>query len=176
MVAAHTTAAEVWMPVVGYEGWYSVSSLGRIRRDKTWCGTTAGLILKPQLQRNKYLRVYLWKDGKGRLVSVHRVVATAFHGIPEPGMFVNHKNGERSDNCEWNLEWVTPSENSRHADVVLGKYYRGESNHSSKLTDAQVVEIRRLLLAGNSGPSIAKRFGIAHSHVYRIKHRQCRST
>lgn len=174
MVATHITAAEVWKPVVGYEGWYSASSLGRIRRDKTWNGTTAGLILKPQLQRNQYLRVYLWKNGNGRFVSVHRIVASAFHGRPESRMFVNHKNGDRTDNRPENLEWCTPAENSRHADVVLGKCYRGEKNRNAKLSDAQVVEIRQLLVNGHSGPSIAKRFGIAHSHVYRIKHGQSR--
>ena len=69
---------EDWRPVVGYEGWYEVSSLGRVRRARPGLGARVGHILSPQLSNNGYLMVPLCREGCRRYRSVHRLVGEAF--------------------------------------------------------------------------------------------------
>jgi hypothetical protein len=88
---------------------YSVSSYGRIRNNKN------NKFLVPIL-RARYLTVNFCLPGKIRYSkSIHRLVAEAFIPNPENKPQVNHKNGNKSNNHDWNLEWVTSSENQVHA-------------------------------------------------------------
>jgi len=104
---------EVWKPVIGYKKLYSVSSLGRIRRDgKAMCGTWPGRILKGQKRgKGRYLNVTLL----GNSISVASIVARAFIGRKPRKLQINHKDGDRLNNCKGNLEYVTASENIKHA-------------------------------------------------------------
>lgn len=83
---------------------------------------------------------------------VHRLVATAFLPNPENRPQVNHINGVKIDNRACNLEWATPSENTAHAMLVLGRH------PNRKLTDSGVLEIRRLAAQGLTSKQIAERF------------------
>lgn len=115
---------EIWKDVKGYEGYYEVSSYGRVRRvdryvnsgirfnDKRFC---KGKILHQNLKRMGYLTVDLSKDNKVKTLFTHRLVATAFVDNPENKNVVNHKNLIKTDNHASNLEWVTSKENSQHA-------------------------------------------------------------
>lgn len=101
---------ERWLPVPGYEGFYDVSSLGRVRslpRTKT-----KGGILKPGRKGIGYQLVVL---SRGQLpqvsTSVHVIVAAAFLGPCPPGMEVRHKNGDPADNQVSNLTYGTHAEN-----------------------------------------------------------------
>ena len=100
---------EDWQAVPDWEGWYEVSNLGQVRRVKT------GRILKPGMGRAKYLVISLCRDSRKTTFLLHRLVAIAFWGQPGPRMEVNHRNGMKLDNRATNLEWVTRSENNRHA-------------------------------------------------------------
>ena len=60
------TPNEEWLPIVGYEGWYEVSSQGRVRRVKVASNTHAGFILRPHLDHNSYFQLCLYRDGKQR--------------------------------------------------------------------------------------------------------------
>src|SRR5437588_752798 len=107
-------AAEVWRPVVGHENRYEVSNLGRVRSIKSRARRGPGRLVG-SLNRAGYKYVRLSDDdGTSRLKEVHRMVLDAFHG-PRPLLVPDHLNDERSDNRIQNLEWVTPSENSRRA-------------------------------------------------------------
>ena len=106
---------EVWKDIAGYEGYYQVSSLGRVRRIKGGQGARAGKILKQFLRGRDYLAVYLTKDSKTITYSVHRLVAMAFIPNPVNKPQVNHKNGIKTDNQVENLEWTTCQENIQHA-------------------------------------------------------------
>lgn len=136
---------EIWKPVVGYEGWYSVSSLGKIRREKTGNGTWVGRILKPVFDSDGYVVVSLSKMSVEKLCKVHVLVMKAFIGNPLIGHQVNHKNGIKSNNLLSNLEYVTNSENRLHAfKIGLSTALKGEKNCFAKLKKHEVYRIRNL--------------------------------
>lgn len=87
---------------------YSISDIGEVRNDIT------GYILKPTIQQG-YAHVTIYIDKKGKRVKIHRLVANAFIPNPDNKPYVNHIDGIRSNNRVENLEWVTASENTRHA-------------------------------------------------------------
>src|SRR3972149_1183071 len=113
---------EVWSPISGYEGWYSVSSLGRIRRDAPYRNTFAGRILCQSMVRG-YPQVKLSRDNTVVQKKIHSLVAEAFLGIRPDGAEVNHRDANKANNAAENLEYVTPKENREHA-KALGLYPR----------------------------------------------------
>ncbi len=168
-----TAAAEEWRPVVGYEGWYEVSSLGRVRRIAPAPGTRAGWIQKAYLHHTGYPTVTLSKDGILHHFTVHRLVALAFLGSPNPGYEVNHKDGNKTHCAVSNLEYVTRQENVRHGFILgLNKplpRLRGEDAPWAKLTEQQVREIRSLK-GSLTMEQIGKRYGVARTtidHIFR---------
>jgi len=103
-----------------------------------------------------------------RNLYVHRLVATGFLGLPEKGMEVNHKDGNKTNNNVVNLEWLTRTENVRHAfanDLVTIR--RGEDSHSAKLTQNEVDRIRQLK-GEKTYRVIAKMFGVKYSTIAHI--------
>ena len=108
--------AEVWKDVVGYEGLYQVSNLGRLKSAPR--PRTKGGLLKPQYDRKGYLTFGLCKNGKSKMAKIHRLVAEAF--IPNPGKLpeVNHKDEQKDNNCVENLEWCTTQYNSNYGTRV----------------------------------------------------------
>jgi hypothetical protein len=109
---------EVWKDIPGYEGLYQVSSLGRIKsldRHRMDGRHYRERILKPSSDLAGYLSVELCKEGTGKRILVHRLVAQVFVPNPENKKEVNHINGTKADNRSENLEWNTSSENQLHA-------------------------------------------------------------
>lgn len=102
-------------------------------------------------------------DYKNKQLLVHRMVAEAFIPNPENKPQVNHKNGDKTDNRVENLEWVTASENVKHAYRELGIH-----PWNRKLTDEQVRAIRD---DNRLHREIAEDYGIAKSQVGFIKRR-----
>lgn len=114
MALVERNAGEQWKSVPGYEGLYSVSTCGRIRRDRV------NLISNPSIA-NGYRHIVLWKDGAAKGSGVHRLVMLAFRPVPNfEELQVNHIDGQKTNNNIANLEWVTPSQNIRHSIYVLG--------------------------------------------------------
>lgn len=119
---------EEWRPVVGYEGLYEVSSRGNVRGLAREVGYSGGgtrrwepKLLRQEAFSGKYKRVTLCKDGLTNRQSVHRILAKAFIPNPDGKPWVNHKDGNPSNNHVSNLEWCTPSENCLHGFRVLGR-------------------------------------------------------
>lgn len=101
---------ENWRPINGWEDKYEVSNTGLIRN------VINGKMLLQHDNGVGYKRVQLWRDGfGGKKEYVHRLVADAFLPRRNDRGEVNHKDGNRSNNAVGNLEWVTSSENTKHA-------------------------------------------------------------
>jgi len=92
-----------------------------------------GRRLKQHVSNSGYARVELFSNGSGRKFSVHRLVATAFVPNPHNKPQVNHIDGNKLNNAASNLEWVTQSENQKHA-YAIG-LQKGHHVSGRKLSD-----------------------------------------
>ena len=140
---------EEWRPVVGYEGEYAVSSIGRVKRVAGGMGAIAGRILRAKAPTKTcdYMRVQLCRKDRKRTFGIHVLVAEASHGRRPRGKYPNHKDCNKMNNTADNLEWLTQIQNQRHAvrnGRSGGRPLRGAENGRAKLTVAQVHEVRRL--------------------------------
>ena len=102
---------EIWKDVLGYEGKYRVSNIGRvysIPRPSTKGGFMTLLVDKG------YLYCHLKSFGKGKNIFIHRLVAKHYIDNPENKPQVNHIDGDKKNNIVSNLEWSTCQENISH--------------------------------------------------------------
>ena len=115
----------IWKDIKGYEGFYQVSNLGRVksvRREVNYCidGLKAKReekFLTLEMSNCGYLRVRLSINGESKKYSVHRLVATSFIPNSLNLSCVNHKNEDKTDNRVENLEWCTHKYNSNYGTV-----------------------------------------------------------
>lgn len=161
-------SAEAWLPVVGWEGLYSVSDLGRVRRDAPSASRFPPGLLRPGRTRFGYLHVQLCDRGRTATAKVHRLVALAFIGpAPSESHEVNHRDGVKANNALSNLEWCTRAENVRHArDIGLRPPLTGERHGRARLTIEQVREIRS---SSEAAMDLARRFGVGKTTVGQIR-------
>ena len=143
---------EIWKPVIGYEGFYEVSSHGRVRslpkaliRSNGSPFAKKGRLLPGTITETGYIAVALRKQSKQKVHYVHRLVCQAFLPNPTGKPQVNHVDGVRWNNFRENLEWATNGENALHSYRVLRHKrlsFPGESNGNAVLTEEQVRTIR----------------------------------
>ena len=158
---------EIWKPVEGYEEFYEVSDLGRVRSLPR--KRTSGKVLTPAPRADARLSVSFSVPGKERVsVSVHRIVARAFLGPKPDGMFILHSDGNHLNNCAANLRFGTAKDNAgdarKHGTLVVGSKV-----HWAKLAEADVVKIKKLLKTGESCADIARVFNVDRTSVSLIK-------
>lgn len=175
---------EVWKDIKGYEGIYQVSNMGKIRSltrvviDKNGIQKNIkGKTLKLSTTTQGYKAVVFKKDGKNKNFRVHRLVAQAFIKNYESKPYVNHIDGNKKNNKASNLEWCTNSENMKHAFAIGLKVpsnpnkngKRQGSLHSlSKLSDIEVMEIRRKYKDGASLSLLSEDFHVTKENVSSI--------
>ncbi len=147
--------SETWKELPGHPG-YLVSDLGRVK-------SPSGTVIKP----NTFKGYQYFQTNQRKSVRVHRAVLLAFvGGPPEDAPSGGHINGKRDDNRLENLKWVSAKENYQHAQVH-GTATVGERIAQSRLTEEQVIEMRRLRSEGMSFPKLAKKYGVGVNAVQR---------
>lgn len=167
---------EEWRSIAGYEGLYEVSSLGRVRslgrkiiRSNGFPQTFHPAIKHPAKEGYGYLQAKLTDaNGEGRLIKVHRLVATAFLPNPDGLETVNHKDFNKENNSVENLEWSSRKQNMQHA----AKYGRmcgfGNEKYGSKVTPEDAISIRLMVRSGQTAKSVAMLYGLSSSYVSAI--------
>lgn len=176
---------EEWKDIEGFEGYYMVSNYGnvisldrKIIRSDGRTQTIERKNLTVTHYSNGYCRVGLSKDGETKDFLLNRLVAKAFVSNDDPisKIEVNHKDGNKDNNQHENLEWCTSSENKKHAfSTGLSKQKLGESNQFSKLTNEQVLEIRKLYeIGGYTQRKLAEMFNVGKTTIYEVLNRKTR--
>lgn len=145
---------ETWKPVVGFEGLYEVSDLGRVRNRR-------GRVLKPHCRKEDgYYSLPLSCVGKVKRAYLHRVVAEAFKGAAPPGHEVAHDDGDKARNVPDNLIWKTRQENIED-NRRLGALLKGEAHGMHIFTEQTVRLARELKAAQTPERKIAAQCGVS---------------
>lgn len=167
-------ASEEWRPILN--GVYSVSSVGRVRNNRTMRE------VRSQQTEEGYCRVTLRLAGSRQVTfRVHRLVGAAFSPAPEPpsdelDLTINHKNHVKNDNAAANLEWMALAENIRLAwEEGLNDGHFGEASPAANHSDATVHAVCALLQQGVPVAAVAERTGASQGHVYSVKRRETRT-
>lgn len=145
---------EIWKDIIGYEGLYQISNTGFVKSfdryihgisilGKKFVIKRSGALMSIAFDKNKYRVISLFENRKKKMFKVHRLVA--IHFIPNPLNLpqVNHKDGDKSNNNDWNLEWNTCPENLKHASEN-NLTAKGIRHNKAKLTEEDVYFIRKL--------------------------------
>lgn len=108
--------------------------------------------LKSSFNEKGYKTIVIRYQHEKYNTTIHRLVLSTFEKNPNPKKFtqINHKNGVKTDNYLWNLEWCTPKENVDHAERNgLIKHKTGIDHPSCKVTEDVVNQICKLLATTN---------------------------
>jgi len=167
---------EYWRAVVGWEGLYEVSNLGRVRSmtrviEQMFNGTLGrrtlqSRIIAQHINKAGYATVRIYRKNQGQTRLVHALVAEAFIGLRPAGNDVRHGPKGKSVNTPENLCYGTRAENLRDRDRD-GTHQRGDQGPGAKLTLSEAREIKRLK---GIEPShvVAARYGVSFSSVCMI--------
>ena len=149
---------ELWKPCEDYEEYYEVSNTGVVRsidrtitRSDGALRTYKGKVLATSFDRRGYVNAYLSKEGKDKRVRIHRLVAYAFIYNENEKPQVNHLDGDKSNNNDWNLEWATNLENIQHANLSGLKAEMPFAEKSYKFTGAVEAYKNGILIATMCG-------------------------
>jgi hypothetical protein len=168
---------EVWKPIPSAPG-YEASNMGRVRsldRVVPVAATNSDIMQRSAHTKRRKGRVlsfainrYVNARVAGRTRLVHRLVAEAFIGPCPEGHIVCHGPGGALDNRLENISYGTHSKNCGEDKRRDGTVSRGERNGSSRLIEAQVIEVKRRTLAGESRASISRSFGVTPEAISNI--------
>ena len=181
---------EIWKTVIDNQ-YYLVSNKGRVK------SLVSNKILSPHITKKGYLRLGLYyydmdeqvnrnqldkrgrvrktlkrfgRRGRPRRKSVHQLVLLAFVKKPKGSTMINHKDGNKMNNCIDNLEWCNNSRNMTHAyRNGLIRSRSGEKASNVKLKESDILEIRKDVELGLSDSEIGKKFRVTASNIYRIR-------
>lgn len=181
---------EVWRDITGHKGKYQISNIGRIKSLKRIVFSKSGYsfvvhekITFGNKKPNGYYVFNLKRGGSSAYIS--RLVAQAFIPNPDNKPHVNHIDGVPANNKVANLEWCTHKENMRHAwrtglfessrkkaRINCGNRFRGEKSYTSKLSNRDVLSVRKLHNKGKSNTELGKIYRVDQSTISNIIHRK----
>lgn len=153
---------EEWRNIEGYEGKYEVSNRGNMK-SLNYNHTGKEKIMKPQKNRDGYLIIGLWKDGKAKWYLVHRLVASVFCENPHGYTEVNHLDEDKTNNCADNLEWCSRSYNNTYN----GKAKKAGKKIAEKLSKPVIAidRITGLIVEFPSAKEAERMIGIDHGNI-----------
>lgn len=176
-------SAEIWKPIPGWEEFYEISTAGRVRSlDRLMARRTRDGVLGKCIRKGRVLSGGKTRKGyktvslkhplrKGITREIHRLVCIVHNGPPpSPAHHASHVNGIKTDNRSENLRWATPKENQADQ-YAHGTRRLGERHPLSKLTDVEVLQIRRMAAGGAVLADIDRYFGLSKGHSHNIVRR-----
>ena len=156
----------IWREIPSLEGRYEASDSGDIRH------VVNHKVRRARRNRYGYLQMnFALNDGTGKnkTLLVHKLIAETFIENPNNLPYINHKDGDETNNHVDNLEWCTASENIKHAfDTGLAVNPKGDKSPLARFTNEQVREIRYMYGKGVSETSLAILLGVSQSTIGRI--------
>lgn len=173
---------EIWKKIKDLEGFYEISNLGNVKSISRVVNSSVQKcgfrIIKEKIKQSQdngkgYKQLYVQVNNKRKLFYIHRLVAQSFLPNPENKPQVNHINGIKTDNRVQNLEWCTSNENRKHA-VDNNLMKKGENHSKSKLTEKDILAIRRLYRINPrfNKTNIAKKLGVRDTTIHKIINNQ----
>lgn len=150
---------EIWKDVKGYEGYYQVSNMGRVKSMRVLKTPKNGAICRKNsflstkaTHDNRYIIVALCRDGEIKPTPVHRLVAEAFIPNPNNLPFVNHKDENPQNNHVDNLEWCTHEYNLRYSLELHGmkkpRKHQAQESKPRKRPKSELVPLCAYTLSG----------------------------
>ena len=130
---------------------YEISNCGQVRNKNT------NKILKPTLNSG-YLTITLTTNNKKVFIKIHRIVSEKFLTCPDETYVVNHKDGIKTNNNVENLEWVSRSENAKHA-------FRLGLNKGRKIKVSQYTLDDVFIREYDSPTDVENETGICQTHI-----------
>lgn len=165
---------EIWKDVVGYEGAYMVSNMGRVASIKR-NGIKETHLMTPSAN-GRYAYINL-KDGKSRKTTVHRIMAEAFIPNPNNCSQIDHINGNGHDNRLSNLRWVNPIENIRNP-ITLKRHNDKMRSLRNNNRSKRIVQKSKDGIVVNEFPSIKEAVrvtGIDRANISAAAHGKIRT-
>ncbi len=164
---------EEWRDIPGYEGYYQVSNLGRVKSLPRIVPMSDGRMYTCRERFLKtsftgfYCHVVLSQSGREATLLMHRLVLESFVGLCPDGMECCHEDGDTKNNHLDNRRWDTRQSNSDDK-YEHGTDLTGRLGNAYKLTNEDAEEIKRLRAEGHTGRVIAEKFGVTIKTVWNV--------
>lgn len=169
---------EIWKPVKGYEGYYEVSNLGRVRSiDRVVVDTVRncerllkGKVLVQNDKENGYKTVVFCKEHKTHNKYVHRLVAEVFIPNPDNLPQINHKDEDKTNNRVDNLEWCTQLYNNLYGSRMKNRSYtiKLKKEHPELFKIEEKVKVERKKLTEEDKKAYQREYHKLHYEKHRI--------
>jgi hypothetical protein len=162
---------EVFVPIIGYEGLYEVSNIGRVKALAKMGGTNYSVSLPERIKKAKYNgdgyhQISLCKNSIKKHFYLHVLVAKHFVDNPNNYPEVNHENGDKNCNGYWNLKWCTRKQNEEHAWATGLKNMIGD-NHALSKRVLQMDMNGNVIKEWVNGHQAMKDTGYSNGHISR---------
>lgn len=155
----------IFKDIVGYEGLYQVSNTGIVISIGKGRGRKLRT-LKQHHDSNGYKEVSLYLGSKRTHYRIHQLVINAFNPTNDIALEVNHIDGNKQNNSINNLEWVTHSENNKHAFRIGLRSHKGTLHNRAKFNESQIKEIKAKYKTGEyTQKQLAKIYNVSKYNI-----------